>query len=56
MASVSHSAMLKHREAIIRLLKDDDPETVLLTKHQLAQGGADTIADLRDLLAQGRPC
>src|SRR4051794_8062383 len=42
--------MLKHREAIIRLLKDDDPETVLLIKNQLAQGGADTIADLRDLL------
>src|SRR5690242_9260350 len=42
--------MFKHREAIIRLLKDDDPETVLLTKNQLAQGGADTIADLRDLL------
>ncbi|MBV8900224.1 MAG: transglutaminase family protein [Verrucomicrobia bacterium] len=42
--------MLKHRQAIIRLLKDDDPETVLLTKNQLAQGGADTIADLRDLL------
>ncbi len=42
--------MLKHREAIIRLLKDDDPETVLLTKTQLAQGGADTLADLRDLL------
>lgn len=43
--------MFKQREAIIRLLKDDDPETVLLTKRQLAQGGAETIGDLRDLLA-----
>ncbi|HEY0792021.1 MAG TPA: transglutaminase-like domain-containing protein [Chthoniobacterales bacterium] len=43
--------MLKHREAIIRLLKDDDPQTVLLIKNQLATGGADTIADLRDLLS-----
>lgn len=43
--------MFKQREAIIRLLKDDDPETVYLTKRQLAQGGAETIGDLRDLLS-----
>jgi regulator of sirC expression with transglutaminase-like and TPR domain len=43
--------MFKQREAIIRLLKDDDPETVRLTKRQLAEGGPETIGDLRDLLA-----
>jgi regulator of sirC expression with transglutaminase-like and TPR domain len=43
--------MFKHREAIIRLLKDSDPETVNLTKQQLLQGGANAIPDLRDLLA-----
>jgi regulator of sirC expression with transglutaminase-like and TPR domain len=42
--------MFKQHEAIIRLLKDDDPGTVLLTKRQLASGGLDTISDLRDLL------
>jgi regulator of sirC expression with transglutaminase-like and TPR domain len=43
--------MFKQREAIIRLLKDSDPETVDLTKRQLAQGGSGTIPDLRDLLS-----
>jgi hypothetical protein len=43
--------MFKQREAIIRLLKDDDPETVHLTKKQLAEGGTETIPDLRDLLS-----
>jgi regulator of sirC expression with transglutaminase-like and TPR domain len=43
--------MFKQREAIIRLLKDSDPETVDLTKRQLAQGGPGTITDLRDLLS-----
>jgi regulator of sirC expression with transglutaminase-like and TPR domain len=43
--------MFKQREAIIRLLKDSDPETVNLTKQQLLQGGANAIPDLRDLLA-----
>src|ERR1700751_5361528 len=43
--------MFKQREAIIRLLKDSDPETVNLTKQQLLKGGADAIPDLRDLLA-----
>jgi len=42
--------MFKQREAIIRLLKDTDPDTVNLTKQQLAQGGTGTIPDLRDLL------
>jgi regulator of sirC expression with transglutaminase-like and TPR domain len=43
--------MFKQRDAIIRLLKDDDPETILLIKQQLVQGGAETIPDLRDLLS-----
>jgi regulator of sirC expression with transglutaminase-like and TPR domain len=46
-------SMFKQREAIIRLLKDSDPETVNLTKRQLAQGGSGTIPDLRDLLSAG---
>ena len=45
--------MFKQREAIIRLLKDTDPDTVNLTKQQLAQGGTGTIPDLRDLLETG---
>ncbi len=47
--------MFKQREAIIRLLKDSDPETVNLTKQQLVQGGADSIPDLRDLLTTDNP-
>jgi len=43
--------MFKQREAIIRLLKDNDPETVNLTKQQLVQGGTGAIPDLRDLLS-----
>ena len=43
--------MFKQRDAIIRLLKDDDPETIFLIKQQLALGGAETIPDLRDLLS-----
>jgi regulator of sirC expression with transglutaminase-like and TPR domain len=42
--------MFKQRDAIIRLLKDSDLETVNLTKRQLVQGGPGTIPDLRDLL------
>jgi len=45
--------MFKQREAIIRLLKDTDSDTVNLTKQQLAQGGTGTIPDLRDLLETG---
>jgi regulator of sirC expression with transglutaminase-like and TPR domain len=43
--------MFKQREAIIRLLKDNDPDTVSLTKQQLVQGGSGVIGDLRDLLS-----
>ncbi len=48
---LTFSAMFKQREAIIRLLKDDDPETVHLTKQQLVEGGTGIIPDLRDLLS-----
>jgi regulator of sirC expression with transglutaminase-like and TPR domain len=48
---LTSTPMFKQREAIIRLLKDSDPETVNLTKQQLVEGGANTIPDLRDLLA-----
>jgi regulator of sirC expression with transglutaminase-like and TPR domain len=48
---LTSSPMFKQREAIIRLLKDSDPDTVNLTKQQLVQGGAGAIPDLRDLLS-----
>jgi regulator of sirC expression with transglutaminase-like and TPR domain len=48
---LTRTAMFKQREAIIRLLKDNDQETVSLTKQQLVQGGAGAIEDLRDLLS-----
>ena len=48
---LTSTPMFKQREAIIRLLKDGDPETVNLTKQQLVQGGAGAIPDLRDLLS-----
>lgn len=43
--------MFKQRDAIIRLLQDDDPDTVTLTKKQLAAGGSESISDLKDLLS-----
>ncbi len=42
--------MLEQKEAIVRLLRDDDPKTVRLVKQQLAQHGSGGIGDLRDLL------
>jgi regulator of sirC expression with transglutaminase-like and TPR domain len=48
---LTSTPMFKQREAIIRLLKDGDPETVNLTKQQLVQGGAGAIPDLCDLLS-----
>ena len=48
---LTSTPMFKQREAIIRLLKDSDPETVNLTKQQLVQGGTGAIPDLRDLLS-----
>jgi len=42
--------MFSQRDAIARLLRDDDPETVRMVKEQLALGGEDYIPDLRDLV------
>jgi regulator of sirC expression with transglutaminase-like and TPR domain len=52
---ITSIAMFKQREAIIRLLRDSDPETVNLTKQQLVLGGAGAITDLRDLLTADDP-
>ena len=43
------------RDAILRLLTDDDAETVQLVKSQLALGGAAGLDDLRTLLAGASP-
>jgi regulator of sirC expression with transglutaminase-like and TPR domain len=45
--------MLKHRDAIVRLLTDDDPATIDLTKRQLISFGPTIISDLRELLNSG---
>ena len=39
------------KDAIVRLLRDNDPATVTLLKEQLIDSGSDGIAALRDLLA-----
>jgi regulator of sirC expression with transglutaminase-like and TPR domain len=39
------------KEAIVRLLRDNDPATVALLKDQLIESGSDGIAALRDLLS-----
>ena len=39
------------KDAIVRLLRDNDPATVGLLKEQLIESGSDGIAALRDLLA-----
>ena len=41
--------MFAQREAIMKLLRDDDPETVRMVKEQLAMGGEEYIPNLRDL-------
>lgn len=41
--------MFAQKEAIVRLLQDDDPETVRLVKEQLALGGEEIVTDLTDL-------
>jgi len=41
--------MFSQRDALIRLLRDDDPATIDLIKEQLAMGGTATLGDLRDL-------
>ena len=39
------------KDAIVRLLRDNDPATVSLLKEQLIESGSDGIAALRDLLS-----
>ena len=39
------------KEAIVRLLRDNDPTTVSLLKEQLIENGSESISALRDLLA-----
>jgi regulator of sirC expression with transglutaminase-like and TPR domain len=43
--------MTSQRAALLRLLRDDDPETVALLKEQLAKGGLAALPELRTLLA-----
>jgi len=43
--------MFKQKDAIVRLLRDNDPETVNLVKVQLAEAGAEAVGELRSLLA-----
>lgn len=42
--------MFEQRDALIRLLRDNDPATVDLIKEQLTFGGPAVLADLRELL------
>lgn len=43
--------MIEQRDAVLRLLRDDDPATVELVKNQFARAGVDVLPDLRELLA-----
>jgi regulator of sirC expression with transglutaminase-like and TPR domain len=43
--------MFDQHDAIVRLLRDNDPSTVSLLKNQLAEGGPEIIGDVRDLAA-----
>ena len=43
--------MFEQHEAIVRLLRDNDPDTVTLLKNQLVDNGPEIIAHLRDLAA-----
>ena len=42
--------MFAQKEALVKLLSDDDPDTVRLVKEQLAAAGEDSLDDLRDLV------
>jgi regulator of sirC expression with transglutaminase-like and TPR domain len=41
--------MLTQQEAIVKLLQDNDPDTVRMVKEQLAQGGETLVPGLQDL-------
>ena len=43
--------MFEQHEAIVRLLRDNDPDTVTLLKNQLVDGGPETLVHVRDLAA-----
>lgn len=43
------------KDAIVRLLRDNDPATVSLVKEQLIETGPESVAGLRDLLAVDDP-
>ena len=43
--------MFEQHEAIVRLLRDNDPDTVALLKTQLVDGGPESIDHVRDLAA-----
>ena len=47
--------MYPQKEALVRLLADDDEQTVRLVKEQLAQEGAEHLDDLRDLAVCDNP-
>jgi regulator of sirC expression with transglutaminase-like and TPR domain len=45
------SLMIPQRDAVLRLLRDDDPSTVELVRDQITRAGIDALPDLRELLA-----
>lgn len=47
--------MIPHRDALLRLLEDDDAPTLALVKQQLARNGLAALDDLRSLLAAAAP-
>ena len=47
--------MFEQREALLRLLSDDDPTTLDLVKQQLSQAGIEALTELRTLLACAPP-
>ena len=50
MGPVALKAVMFQKEAIVHLLRDNDPETVNLLKEQLIESGTEGVPALRDLL------
>lgn len=48
--------MFAQKEALIRLLHDNDPETVKLVKEQLMAGGEEKISELQELMRVDDKC